>query len=184
MAWLRQLGCGASRFIRRLVVHGVHQQLTLREQNLVQDQLVWGAGKNRDLGTRTWAGNMGWERASAFEPSMRLPHRPRPHDRLALRRGDRSGCLSQVRRGPFQTNAPDCKAPSKTSALQYLHLHRPIKTAFWAPHSAPGAAGAQLHLHRSTCYTCTCTCCCCCSLCCWSWSVSYTHLTLPTRNCV
>ena len=113
---------------------------------MVLELFLWGAGKQRDRGARKWDGNMGWERASALQPSMRLQVRPRPHDGHVVHRSDRCGRLARFRRGPFETKAPCCKAPSKASALQYLHLHRPIKTAFWGPHSVPrqvpGAAEA------------------------------------------
>ena len=121
---------------------------------MVLELFLWGAGKQRDRGARKWDGNMGWERASALQPSMRLQVRPGPHDGPVVHRSDRCGRLAQFCRGPFETKAPCCKAPSKASALQYLHLHRPIKTtAFWAPDSVPRQVPLvqlyvyQLHLH-------------------------------------
>ena len=115
---------------------------------MVLELFLWGAGKQRDRGARKWDGNMGWERASALQPSMRLQVRPRPHDGPVVHRSDRCGRLARFRRGPFETKAPCCKAPSKASALQYLHLHRPIKTA--SGHQiqchARGAAGAAVRL--------------------------------------
>ena len=161
---MRQRSCGTSPFNRGLVGHRAPRLSASGGISMVLKLFLWGASKQRDRRASIWAGNMGWERASALQPSMRLQVRPRPHDGPVVRRGDRSGRLAQVRRGPFETRAPECKAPSKASAVQYLHLHRPIKTAFfWAPQIQCHARCRWCARCTSTSCTCTCTCCCCCS---------------------